>query len=106
MCVEYFYPIIHIFIFVDLFSGKNIPPKKISKKRNDLDVKIVQIDSQERKILLTLQGLDEDDSLKKDFVTYLSQEKVKKESELEGKKQGSFGDLLKMSLNKSKDKSK
>lgn len=65
----------------------------------ELDVKVVQIDTRERRILLTLVELNADDESAADYKEFLQSEKAK-HVQAAASDMGSFGELLQKSLKK------
>ena len=66
----------------------------------ELDVRVVQMDARERKVLLTLEGVEEEDADHKNYLEYLAAEKAPKPapaSQDQGRT-GSFGALLNAKL--------
>jgi len=65
----------------------------------DLEVRIQDVSQSERKILLTLPGLEEEDADKKDFLDYVRSEQEKAATiHQDNQHQGSFGALLNAKL--------
>ena len=79
--------------FGEAFKSTCVPGK-------DLEVRIQDVSTAERKILLTLPGLEEEDADKKDFNEYVQSEKEKAAIiPQDAARQGSFGALLNARLN-------
>jgi small subunit ribosomal protein S1 len=74
----------------------------------DLEVRVVNVDTEQRKILLTLADIEEEDSDRKNYEEYLVAERAAKEAAAQqneapvGERIGSFGALLSSKLRQSK----
>ena len=81
--------------FGDSFKKKACPPAKLT-------VKVLELNKDERKMLLSLQSLDDKGAEARAFEEYLDHRKQEAQKKPQPKAQGSFGDLLQQHLGKSK----